>query len=383
MSKYPLVPLGEVLTKSDDFVSIQPGEPYETAGILNRGRGLFKRPTVSGSETRYTKYNRLHAGQFVYSKLFAWEGALGIVTSEFDGLFVSHEFPIFDIVEERAISGYIAHLARWPDLHIALSKQTSGMGSRRQRVNIDQLLSTPVPLPDIEEQQRVTERLDTILNRADAVQELRASFSCLQGSLNESLVSRVSEEAVETAQLGDVLTFERTPIIIEADSAYRTIGVRSFGKGFIHHPLNKGEDLSKLNYFQFRAGTLALSNLMAWEGGITVTRQEDTLYVASNRFFFYLPTDDRVNVSFLRHFLLSRRGQALISSACSAGAERNRTLGRKRFESLEIPLPPRAEQDRVARILDAFAERVSKVHADPALDSLRPSILNAAFTGQL
>ncbi len=159
--------------------------------------------------------------------------------------------------------------------------------------------------------------------------------------------------------------------------------LRLFGKGFIHHPPAKGQDLSKLNYFQFCAGALALSNLMAWEGGITVTRPEDTRYIASNRFFFYLPTDDRVNVSFLRHFLLSRRGQALIASACSAGADRNRTLGRKRFEALEIPLPPRPEQDRVARILDSFTEQASKVHADPALDALRPSILNAAFTGQL
>lgn len=383
MSRYPLISLGEVLVKADDFVSVEPDEPYETAGILNRGRGLFRRPSVSGSETRYIKYNRLHMGQFVFSKLFAWEGALATVTPEFDGLFVSHEFPTFDIVTERAIFGYIAHLARWPDLHTALSKQTSGMGSRRQRVNIDQLLSTSVPIPDIDEQQRVVERLDAILNRADAVQERRTSFSRLVDSLNESLVRRISEEAVETVELGDLLAFERIPIAIDVDSTYRTIGVRSFGKGFIYHPPTKGKDLSKLDYFQFRTEALALSNLMAWEGGITVTCSEDTRYIASNRFFFYLPTDDRVNVSFLRHFLLSRRGQALVASACSAGAERNRTLGRKRFEALEIPVPPRAEQDRVARILDSFAERVGKVRAAPALDALRPSILNAAFTGQL
>lgn len=384
MTKYPFIPLGEILTKSDDFVSIEPDEPYETVGILNRGRGLFRRPSVSGSETRYTKYNRLHAGQFVYCKLFAWEGALATVTPEFDGLFVSHEFPTFDIVEKRAIFGYIVHLARWSDLHTALSKQTSGMGSRRQRVNIDQLLSTLAPIPDIEEQQRIIERLDTILNRADAVQQLRTRFSSLQGSFNESLVNRVSEDAVETAYLGDALALERTPITIDPEAPYRVIGVKSFGKGIIHYPPTPGSDVSKLSYFKLPAEALLFSNIKAREGAISVTTETVARdYVASNRFLSYMPRDKRVNTSYLRHYFLSRRGLAQVSAASPCGADRNRTLGHKRFEALEIPLPPRPEQDRVARILDSLAERMSKVRADPALDALRPSILNAAFTGQL
>ncbi len=183
--------------------------------------------------------------------------------------------------------------------------------------------------------------------------------------------------------MGDMLAFSRTPIAIDPEGEYRSIGIRSFGKGFIRHPRVTGGDLSKLSYFTFPENALALSNLMAWEGGISVTQSRDTGYIASNRFFFYLPTDNRMNVSYLRHFLLSKQGQALIASACSSGAERNRTLGRKRFEALTFPLPPRPTQDRVARMLDALAERLKTAYSEPALDALRPSILNAAFTGQL
>ena len=129
---------------------------------------------------------------------------------------------------------------------------------------------------------------------------------------------------------------------------------------------------------------MLLSNIKAWEGAISVSTEIVARdYVASNRFLSYMPRDGRINSSYLRHYFLSRRGLAQISAASPGGADRNRTLGRKRFEALEIPLPPRPEQDRVARILDSFAEQASKVHADPALDALRPSILNAAFRGQL
>ncbi|MGH3779437.1 MAG: restriction endonuclease subunit S [Gemmatimonadales bacterium] len=382
MSEYPERRLGDVIRLDIDEVSVFPNSTYEIAGVYSFGRGLFSRGPIQGTQTSYAKLHRLHNNSIVLSRLKAFEGAISLVNKEFDSSFLSPEFPTFSALVDTD-SRYIGFLCQWPEFWKSLSKGSKGLGARRERVSVERLLEIKAPLPDLVEQRRIADRLDALLARVELVQELRASFSHLQGSLNESLVSRISTEAVETTQLGDLLTFERTPITIDADTTYRTIGVRSFGKGLIHHTPTKGDDLSKLNYFQFRAGALALSNLMAWEGGVTVTCREDTRYIASNRFLFYLPTDDRVNVSYLRHFLLSRRGQALIASACSAGAERNRTLGRKRFEALTIPLPPRAEQDRVARILDSLVERVGKVHADSALDALRPSILNAAFTGQL
>lgn len=383
MKAYPLKPLGSPLSKSEDLVWIKSDEEYETAGILNRGRGLFRRPSISGSETQYTRYNRLHTGTLVYSKLFAWEGALAVVPPEFDGLYVSHEFPTFTISEELADPDYIGHLVAWPSFHEKLSKQTSGMGSRRQRVNIDQLLSTHVPLPDVDEQRRVANRLNLLVGRVDAVGSLRKKMTALQASLAASLIASAVESAADVVRMDDVVMLERTPIEIDLDTEYRVIGIRSFGKGLIRHPSASGENLSKMSYFTFPVNALVLSNLMAWEGGISVTQPEDEGFIASNRFLFYLPTDDRVNTSYLRHFLLSRQGQTLIASACSAGAERNRTLGRKRFEALTFPLPPRPVQDRVARTLDALAERLNTAYSVPALDALRPSILNAAFTGQL
>jgi type I restriction enzyme S subunit len=239
-----------------------------------------------------------------------------------------------------------------------------------------------VPLPDIDEQRRIADRLDATLGRTDAVRSLRERMTALQSNLAVSLIASAVDSAIETVRMDDVIAFERTAVDIDPEAEYRSIGIRSFGRGFIRHPSTRGENLSRLSYFSFAEDALALSNLMAWEGGISVTRREDKGHIASNRFFFYLPTDDRVNTSYLRHYLLSKQGQALIASACSAGAERNRTLGRKRFEALTFPLPTRSVQDRVASTLDALAERLNSVYAEPALDALRPSILNAAFTGQ-
>jgi type I restriction enzyme S subunit len=383
MNEYPLRKLGYFLSQCQQSVQIDPTCKYSTAGILNRGRGLFRRPVILGSETKYSKYNRLGANQLVYSKLFAWEGAITVVPEEFDGLFVSHEFPTFRIDPERADVRYVRHLATWPSLHASLGTRTSGVGSRRQRVNVDQLLSCEVPLPDVEEQRRVATRLDELVSRVDSIHVLRERIEYIRASLAESLIASAVASVRGSVRIGEILTFQRTSVQIDEADTYRTIGIRSFGRGIIRHPAVSPDGLSKLSYFTFPEGALALSNLMAWEGGISVTQAEDVGHIASNRFFFYLPVDDRVNTSYLRHFLLSKQGLALVGSACSAGAERNRTLGRKRFEALTIPLPSRAVQDQIASTLDRLSERLNSAYAEPSLASLRPSILNAAFTGQL
>ena len=383
MNRYPLRRLGEVLALDIDEVRILPDGQYNVAGIFSFGRGVFARGPLKAEDTSYTRLYRLREGQVVMSRLKAFEGAIATVEPRFDGWHLSPEFPTYSISSE-ADSRYIGFLCQWPAFWSCLRKESKGVGARRERVSAHGLLEAEVPLPDLTEQSRLADRLEVLLRSSDAVGHLRGRVSNLLNGLRESLVRAATEDARETVRVGDLLTFDRTPVVIDQNSSYRAVGVKSFGKGFIYHPPVRGEALSKLNYFRFPPGALALSNLMAWEGGITVSRLTDAEYIASNRFFFYspggeLPTD----VSYLRHFFLAQRGRTLLASACSSGAERNRTLGRRRFEALEIPLPPIDEQRRVAQIIDSLGDQLSKVHTDAALTALRPSILNAAFTGQL
>ncbi len=168
-SRYPLRPLGEVLTLDLDPVAIEPTATYQTAGVLSYGRGLFARPAITGAETSYKQYFRLHRDQVVFSRLFAWEGAAALVKPEFDGFFVSSEFPTFTVDGERAIPGYLGHLMRWPEFHEQLAGSTRGLGLRRQRVHVDEFLAIEVPQPDLEEQRRIVTWLSGLLGRQEAM----------------------------------------------------------------------------------------------------------------------------------------------------------------------------------------------------------------------
>ncbi|MGK4905778.1 restriction endonuclease subunit S [Streptomyces albus] len=382
MSKVPIRNLSEAIKVDIDSVTIDPAASYDIAGVYSFGRGVFTRGKITGSDTSYQRLHRLKSGQVVMSRLKAFEGAISLVPAELHDSYLSPEFPTFSVLPE-ADPRYISYLCQWPDFWGMLARKSKGLGSRRERVQAENLLSLSVPLPSRVEQGRIADKLDSTVSCVDSIAERRVRMGALQGSLAESLITSAVSGASESVRVGEVLAFKRTPADIDSAGTYRTIGIRSFGRGIIHHPSVSRDGLSKLSYFTFPQGALALSNLMAWEGGISVTQAEDAEYIASNRFFFYLPVDDRVNTSYLRHFLLSKQGLALVGSACSAGAERNRTLGRKRFEALTIPLPPRSVQDRIASTLDRLTERLNSAYAEPSLAALRPSILNAAFTGQL
>lgn len=182
-------PLSIALNESNDFVAVSPEKTYRTAGILNRGRGLFHRPVISGNETKYPRYNQLKSRQFVYSKLFGWEGSLAVVPADFHGIHVSHEFPTFNIDEKVADVSYMTHLARWDGLHHRLKDQGSGMGSRRQRVNVSRLLATQVPLPSLPEQRRIAERLTLAQEVTEASSRQVAEVKTLREGLLDAAFS--------------------------------------------------------------------------------------------------------------------------------------------------------------------------------------------------
>lgn len=374
--------LGEALHVDIFDETVRPGRDYLIAGVYGFGRGLFQRGPITSDETSYPKLNRLTAGRVVMSRLKAFEGAIAVIPPEFDGWYLSPEFPTFTINSSVADERYVANLCAWPEFWTRLSAQSKGVGARKVRVNAERLLAIKVPLPDLDEQRRIAARLDSVFYRLQRADQLRERREHLRRSLTESAVSAAVSQSTASSSLGSLMSASRTPIEIIPGDEYRALGMRSFGKGIIRYEPAPGRDLSKLRYYRFPARALALSNIKAWEGAISVTTEKDISCVASNRFLFYSPKCDQVNVSYVRHYLLSREGIAKIGAASPGSADRNRTLSIQGFEAIEIPLPPRDVQDDTARLIDSTTTGLSPDEGTEVWGALKFSLLNAAFSGR-
>jgi type I restriction enzyme S subunit len=131
----------------DDSHKVTVERSYPNLGIYSYGRGLFPKPPIEGAATSAAVLRRVKAGQFIYSRLFAFEGAYGAVTAEYDGSYVSAEYPTFEGDPALVCIEFLEAYFRAPSIWKEVAVGSKGLGDRRQRVQPVQVLSHTAWIP--------------------------------------------------------------------------------------------------------------------------------------------------------------------------------------------------------------------------------------------
>jgi type I restriction enzyme S subunit len=170
--------MSDLLVMRGPEIRVEPTQPYHFAGVYCFGRGVFAGQRKDGSEFAYRSLTRIQKGNFIYPKLMAWEGALGVVQDNCDGLYVSPEFPVFEVRRDRVLPEvldiYFRMPAVWPDL-AAIS---TGTNVRRKRLHPRAFLQYKLPLPSMKVQHQLCAVRRSIeqakLERRESATELTA-----------------------------------------------------------------------------------------------------------------------------------------------------------------------------------------------------------------
>jgi type I restriction enzyme S subunit len=136
-------------------VAVRPEETYQFAGVYSFGRGVFKSLKKSGTDFAYPRLTRLRSGEFVYPKLMAWEGAMGMVPPECDGCVVSTEFPVFEVDATQVFPEVLDVYFRTPSVWPELAALSVGTNVRRRRLNPQAFLDYEMALPSRATQEKV------------------------------------------------------------------------------------------------------------------------------------------------------------------------------------------------------------------------------------
>jgi hypothetical protein len=179
--------LGDVMQLVQEPCRVSAACSYPNVGIYSFGRGLFRKPDIVGLETSARTLYQIRAGQFVYSRLFAFEGAYGIVAREFDSCFVSNEYPTFgcdqSVVDVEFLGAYFLAPSVWG----TIAAGSKGLGDRRQRVQPARILDHELWIPPIRYQKSlalVVARARSILSVAEnSVSELASVESSVLASI--------------------------------------------------------------------------------------------------------------------------------------------------------------------------------------------------------
>jgi type I restriction enzyme, S subunit len=185
--------------------------------------------------------------------------------------------------------------------------------------------------------------------------------------------------SIERRHIGEIAQLERRPVNVDLSHEYHEIGIRSFGRGVFHKEPVSGAALGAKRVFRIKPGDLLLNNVFAWEGAIAVADEEQEGRIGSHRFMSYVVDRNLADTHYLLYYLLSESGLELIRRASPGSAGRNRTLGIKAFESLEVPLPPPDVQRQIALRLDMVRSKAEELRSHQSVVAQRLTALVAAL----
>ena len=177
---YENIEIGKILQPIKKTVKLDDSVTYRQITVKMNGKGVILRQEILGSKIKTKSQFLASTGNFIMSKIDARNGAFGIVPSELDGAIVTQDFPLFKVNTDVMLPQFLNIVIQSPQF-IKICQTTSVGTSNRRRLKVDKFLKSRIPLPNIEEQSKFLERINSINQKIDVlkskIEELNSELS--------------------------------------------------------------------------------------------------------------------------------------------------------------------------------------------------------------
>lgn len=157
--------IGDFLKRNKTAVAIQDGVKYKRVTIKVRNGGVVPRDEVMGENIGTKKQFLVSEGQFILSKIDARNGAMGIIPAELDGAVVTQDFLPYDIDATKVNPQYFVLVCTTKQF-VAFCQSCSSGTTNRQRVDEAKFLNIKVPVPSLEEQNKLVKEYNKQISLA-------------------------------------------------------------------------------------------------------------------------------------------------------------------------------------------------------------------------
>ncbi|KAF5434196.1 type I restriction enzyme, S subunit [Candidatus Methanophagaceae archaeon] len=389
-SNWSTVKLKEVLEQVIRPEEVMPGEHYKVLGAKWYAKGLFIKSEKDGSEIKAKKLYVVKEGDFVYNRLFAWKGSFAIVPNEFDGCYVSNEFPSFRIDTKQIHLRYLLYFFSRNEIWSEVLSLSMGVSSiSRNRLKVEKLISMEIPLPSLEEQKRIVAKIESFLAKIEEVRRLRTEAVIEVEKTIKSILGKIFlNDGWITDKLGNVCDTtsggtpsRERPDFFNGEIAWLKSGELKDTLIVDSEERITEEGLQNSNAKIFMKGTL----LIALYGATTGKTGILDIDAATNQAICAIfPNKNIIERAYLHWFLRFKRDDYLFKSF--GGAQPN--ISQKLLKETKISIPPLHEQRRIVAYLDSLQVKVDELkrlqaETEKELEELVPSILDKAFKGEL
>ncbi|MDD9177632.1 MULTISPECIES: restriction endonuclease subunit S [Aliivibrio] len=184
-------------------------------------------------------------------------------------------------------------------------------------------------------------------------------------------------------RISDILDRVVVPVKPEVGTYYREIGIRSHGKGIFHKEKVTSSEIGNKRVFEVIENAFVVNIVFAWEQAIAKISEKEHGFIASHRFPQFFPKKGKCDIDYLVYFFKTPKGKYLLGLASPGGAGRNKTLGQKEFDRLELNLPPCSEQRKIAQILSTWDKAIATTEKlIDASKQQKKSLMQQLLTGK-
>ena len=372
--------LGEALRRSEETIKPYPDTEYREITVRLWGKGVVERGRIRGASLNGRRFVA-HAGQFIASKIDARNGAMGLIPESLEGALVTNDFPIFNLNKEKLEPRFLGWLCRTADF-VELCLRASEGTTNRVRLKEERFLALEIPLPPLEEQQRVVARIEKMAAQIEEARALRKETADEVDALLRSVLD--SDKNAQPVPLRELVKLRSPDVSVRVDENYQFAGVYCFGRGVFKGNLKSGLDFAYPRLTRLRAGEFVYPKLMAWEGAFGVVPKECDGCVVSTEFPVFEVNSDRVFPEVLDTYFCTPSVWPEVAGESTGTNVRRRRLNPQDFLNFKMPLPSRETQLMFMKIRAAMDElKPLQMETASTLDALMPALLDRAFKGEL
>ena len=158
--------IGSFLSRSKELVTLQDNIVYKRVSVSTIGKGIAVRDTKLGKDIGTKKQYLVKKGQFLLSKIDARNGAFGVVPEEADGAIITGNFWAFDVDYNLLNPQYLVLVTQTKQF-VGFAEKCSNGTTNRHYLQEDAFLQQSIPLPSLEEQERILADYNSSICKAE------------------------------------------------------------------------------------------------------------------------------------------------------------------------------------------------------------------------
>jgi type I restriction enzyme S subunit len=332
-------------------------------------------------------------------------GESGYVTKDEPTLFLPDRLWQTEPSDHPHSQRWLSYWLQHPGVRRLIAAGATGTSNSMKNISKETVLSLPVPRTPLPEQQKIAVILTTVVDKLDVIARQIEASQILKQGLMQTLFSRGGGTQDATGrwmphtefkdselgaiptlwsvkEIGEALSVVERPIKMADDQLYKRVTVKRRHGGVELRDELPGANIKVKNQFLLEKGDFLISERQIVHGACGIVPEHLAGALVSNEYLVLQAKED-FDVTYF-NYLVQLLKYAKLFLVCSQGVDIEKFLFKpKDWLKKRVPLPPLAEQQRIAEILATTEEKIDALQSKQSeYQTLKLGLMQKLLTGE-